>query len=64
MFTRMRTRIEAADPFPLIDIVRIADAHRNGLDMNIATVNVPAFLSVVCGSAAGEGRHASMIPPI
>jgi hypothetical protein len=40
-----------------IGIVRIADALGNRPDVNIAETNVPAFLSVVCGSAAGEFGH-------
>jgi hypothetical protein len=37
--------------------VRIAVALGNRPDMNIAVINVPAFMAVVCGSAAGEGGH-------
>ena len=54
MFARMRARIEAAAPFPLIGVVRIADALGGRTGMNIAEINLPAFLSVVCRSAAGE----------
>jgi hypothetical protein len=46
-----------ATPFPWISIVRIADALGNRPDMNIAVINVPAVMAVVCGSAAGEGGH-------
>jgi len=28
--------------------------------MNIAVINVPAFMTVVCVSAAGEGGHAGI----
>ena len=40
--------------------MRIADALGNRADMNVAVVNVPALLTVVCGSAAGEGGHAAL----
>ncbi|SRR6266851_2688188 len=60
MFAWMRTRIETAAPFPWISIVRIADALGNRSDRNIAVVNVPAFIAVVYGSAAGEGGHATL----
>jgi hypothetical protein len=60
MFARTRSRIEAAVPFPRIGVVRIPDALGNRPDINIAVVNVPAFMAVVCGSAAGEaGMRAS-----
>jgi len=36
MFTRTRTRIEAAAPFPPISIVRITDTLGDRNDMNIA----------------------------
>jgi hypothetical protein len=36
MFARMRSRIEAAAPFPRIGVVRIAGALGNRADMNIA----------------------------
>jgi hypothetical protein len=60
MFTRMRARIEPAVPFPLIGIVRIADALGNRPNVNIAEINVPAVMAVVCGSAAGEFGHAAL----
>jgi hypothetical protein len=60
MFTRMRSRIETAAPFPLIGVMRIAAADRDRADMHIPVVDVPAFLSVVCGSAAGEFWHAAL----
>jgi hypothetical protein len=50
---RCPSPIEAAVPFPL----RIADARGNRSDMNIAVNRFPAFLPVVCGSAAGEFGH-------
>jgi hypothetical protein len=60
MFPRVRARIEAAAPFPRIGVVRIADALGYSPDMNIAVMNVPAFLSVVCGSAAGKLGHVAL----
>jgi hypothetical protein len=44
--------------------LRIADADRYRADVHISVVDVPAILSVIFGSAAGEGGHAPMIPPI
>lgn len=49
MFARMRARIETAVPFPRIGVMRIAGTLGNRADMNIAAVNVPAFMTVVCG---------------
>jgi len=43
--------------------VRIADALGDRTGMNIAEINLPAFLSVVCGSAAGEFGHWAFTPP-
>jgi hypothetical protein len=60
MFTRMRTRIEPAVPFPLIDIARIAGALGNRAGMFIAEINVPVVMAVVCGSAADEFGHAAL----
>ncbi len=57
MFAPMRARIEAAIPFPRIGVVRVSDALGNRPDMNVAVINVPAFVAVVYGSAAGEGRY-------
>jgi hypothetical protein len=37
--------------------VWIADTLGDRTDMNIALINVPAFMAVVCGSAAGGGGH-------
>jgi hypothetical protein len=37
--------------------MRIADALGDRPDMNIAVVNVPAVMTVVCGAAAGEFGH-------
>src|SRR5712664_907758 len=60
MFARMRTRIEAATPFPWVGVVRIADAPRDRPDADIAVVDVPAFLAGIGRPAAGEGGHAAL----
>ncbi len=60
MFGRMRARIEAAVPAPRVLVVRNANADRNRTDVHVAEINVPAFMAVVCGSAAGEGGHVSI----
>jgi len=57
---RTRTGLKAAAPFPRVGIVRIAAALGNRPDMNIAVINVPAFMAVVCGSAAGKLGHATL----
>lgn len=58
-FPRTRARIEAAAPFPLLGIVRVADALNDRADVDIAIVDVPAFLAGIGRSAAGEFGHAS-----
>jgi hypothetical protein len=45
-------------------VVRNADADRYRADVHVSVIDVPAFLSVIFRSAAGEGVHAPMIPPI
>ena len=55
MFARKRTGIETAVPFPRIGVVRVSGALGNRPDMNVAVINVPAVMAVVCGSVAGEG---------
>ena len=57
MLARIRSRIEAAAPLPSLGIVRIADALGDRTGVDIAIKYVPAFLSVISGSAAGEGGH-------
>jgi hypothetical protein len=44
----MRTRIKTAAPFPGVGVMRIVDALGNRPDMNIAAINVPSLLPVVC----------------
>jgi hypothetical protein len=44
----------------MIAVVRIPDALGNRPDMNIAEIDVPAVMAVVCGSAPGEFGHASI----
>jgi hypothetical protein len=51
---------DRATPFPWTGIVRIADALGNRAGMNVAVIDVPAFLSVLYGSAAGEFGHAAL----
>jgi hypothetical protein len=58
-FTGARSWIEAANPFPLVSVMRVADALGDGTGLNVAIVNVPAILAVG-GSAAGEGGHATI----
>ena len=45
-FPRTRARIEAAAPFPLLGIVRVADALNDRAGVNIAVIDFPAFLPV------------------
>ena len=54
-----RERIEAAHPFPLIGVVRIADPHGDGPGLHVAAINLPAIAAVV-GAAAGKGGHSSI----
>jgi len=44
-------------PLPRILIVRIARADRDRAGVDIAVVDVPAFLAGVSRSATGEGGH-------
>jgi hypothetical protein len=59
MFARMRTRIEAAIPFPWVGVKRVADAPRDRPDADIAIVDVPAIWPFGI-SAAGEDGHAAL----
>jgi hypothetical protein len=54
------SRVEAEDPAPLINIDRSAGAERDRADMDIAVVDVPAFLAGVSRSATGELGHAAL----
>lgn len=56
-FTRFRSRIEAASPFPLVCVMRVANAHGDRSGVNVAVINVPAILTIL-GSAAGKLGHA------
>jgi hypothetical protein len=60
MFARMRTRIEAATPFPGVSVKRVADASCDGADAHVTIIDVPAFLAGVSRSAAGEFGHAPL----
>jgi hypothetical protein len=51
-----RSGVEAATPFPLVDVNRAAGAARNRSDMHIAVIDVPAILAFGI-TAAGEGGH-------
>jgi hypothetical protein len=57
MFARMRARIEATAPLPLIGVVWIAGADRDRAGVDIAVIDVPAFLADFRISAAGEFGH-------
>jgi hypothetical protein len=46
MFARMRSRIEAAIPLPRIFILRVADSDCDRTGLDIAVIDVPAFLAV------------------
>jgi hypothetical protein len=53
-FARPRSRTEATRPFPLVGVMRVADAHGNGAGVNVAVIDVPAILAVG-RAAAGKG---------
>ena len=57
MFTPIRSRIEAAAPLPSLGIVRIADALGDRTGVDVTEEDLPAFLPVIDGSAAGEFGH-------
>jgi len=58
VLTRFHARIEATQPFPWIDVDGAARAAGDRADMDIAVIDVPAFLAVFWRSAAGECGHA------
>src|SRR5713226_6892841 len=64
LLARLRSRIETATPLPRILIMGIAGADRDRAGVDIAVVDVPAFLAGFGRSAAGEGGHTPIIPPI
>ena len=49
--------MEAANPFPSIGVMRVADAFGDGAGLDVAIVNVPAILAAIFGASAGKGRH-------
>jgi hypothetical protein len=55
----MRSRIEAARPFPRVSVMRVAGAHGDGAGVNIAEIDVPA-IGAVGRSAAGKAGHAAI----
>ena len=56
MLAWIQARIEAALPFPLVDVVRAARAARDRADVDVAAIDVPAVLAFRI-SAAGEHGH-------
>jgi hypothetical protein len=58
ILARFATRVETANPSPRVFMVRNADADRYRADVYVSVIGVPAFLSVIFRSAAGEGGHA------
>jgi hypothetical protein len=56
----MATRIETAVPLPRIGVMRVADAPRDRASVDIAVVDVPAFLAGFSRSTAGELRHTAL----
>src|SRR6266478_1674709 len=63
LLARLRSRIETASPLPRILIMGIAGTDRDRPGVDIAVVDVPAFLAGFGRSAAGEFGHTPMIPP-
>jgi hypothetical protein len=59
MFARMAARIETAMPFPRVFVMRVAAADRDRTGEHVTIVDVPAFLTGIGRSAAGEGGHSS-----
>lgn len=62
-FAGPASRIETADPGPLLTMVWDADPARDRADMDVAVVDMPAILAFAI-TAAGELGHAPIIPPI
>ena len=57
MFARMGAWIETAAPLPWILVMRIAAADRDRAGEHVIIVDVPAFLTGIGRSAAGEFGH-------
>jgi hypothetical protein len=57
MLARIRARIEAAAPFPLRAVVRVAGALGDRAGVDVAVIDQPAFLASVMVAAAGQGGH-------
>jgi hypothetical protein len=57
LLARVRSRIETASPLPRIFIMGIAGADRDRAGVDIAVIDVPAFLGGVSRSATGEIGH-------
>jgi hypothetical protein len=63
-FAWMRAGIEAARPTPRVFVMWAPAADRNRSDVYVTVIDVPAFLAGIGRSAAGEGRHVPITPPI
>jgi len=57
MFARMGAWIETAAPLPWIFVMRVAAADRDRTGEHVTIVDVPAFLTGIGRSAAGEFGH-------
>ena len=56
-FARPRARVEAAAPFPLIDVDRATGTTGDGADADVAIIDAPADTVRVGDLTAGEGGH-------
>src|SRR5450631_1857293 len=59
MFAWVWARIETAMPFPRVFVMRVAAADRDRAGLHVTIVDVPAFLTGIGRSAAGEFGHSS-----
>jgi len=59
MFARMGAWIETAAPLPWIFVMRVAAADRDRTGEHVTIVDMPAFLTGIGRSAAGEFGHSS-----
>src|ERR1700736_6068246 len=60
MLARLTAGIETARPSPWVFVMRNAGADRDRADVDIAIVDMPAFLAGIRRSAAGERGHAPL----
>jgi hypothetical protein len=63
-FPRMRAQIEPTRPAPGIRGMWNAGAEPDRAGMHVTKMDVPAFFAGIAIAAAGEGGHASIVPPI